>query len=280
MTDQPNSIQRVGPYVLNEALGRGGMGTVYRATHCENGNQVAIKTVTETRPGLLAVLRREIAALMSIDHPGVVRIVDNGVDDGVPWYAMEIVDGLTLREHLRVRSTNEPASKGSTQPTGQAFTSYESNPDGAGWWTHDATWVGDLSAFQMGPASAQTGQSRLWPLDEGLDIMHHLCMVLAYLHGEGIVHRDLKPENIIVRPDGLPVLVDFGLMTTFRAETGREALDVPKLAAGTAAYISPEQASGELVDARADLYSMGCLLYELLTGAPPFPGPSTAALLH
>src|SRR5262249_40550672 len=128
---------------------------------------------------------------------------------------------------------------------------------------------------------------------------------LAFLHGEGIVHRDLKPENILLRVESCephaaggelgsgaplithhssliaspwPVLVDFGLVSQFAGEVSREALEVGGQAVGTLAYRAPEQMSGSLLDARADLYALGCILYELLTGRPPFLGASAAEL--
>jgi predicted ATPase len=104
-----------------------------------------------------------------------------------------------------------------------------------------------------------------------LTTVRRLCAPLAYLHGEGFVHRDLKPDNIIIRPDGMPVIVDFGLLSQFGGQISREALEVEIHAVGTLQYVSPEQVRGELVDARADLFSLGCILYELLTGRQPFP---------
>jgi hypothetical protein len=115
---------------------------------------------------------------------------------------------------------------------------------------------------------------------EALTLVRSLCSPLAFLHGEGIVHRDLKPDNILIRADGLPVLVDFGLVALVAAEVSREALELGAGAAGTVAYMAPEQARGELVDARADLYAVGCILYELITGRPPFVGRSPSEVLR
>src|SRR6185437_381642 len=104
------------------------------------------------------------------------------------------------------------------------------------------------------------------PIPEGelrdfLTLMARLCETLAYLHGEGIVHRDIKPQNVIIRPDGRPVLLDFGL-ASYSGAGGRESLDVGGKVEGTPEYMSPEQIRGEYVDARADLYAVGCILYE------------------
>src|SRR6185312_13837620 len=102
-------------------------------------------------------------------------------------------------------------------------------------------------------------------------ITRRLCEALAYIHGEGVVHRDLKPENVLVRADGQPMLVDFGLVVEHSGAAGREVLDVEAMLAGTAAFMAPEQIFGELVDARADVFALGCMLYESLAGRLPFP---------
>jgi hypothetical protein len=113
-----------------------------------------------------------------------------------------------------------------------------------------------------------------------LTVIRRLCGPVGYLHGEGLVHRDLKPANVLVRADGLPVVVDFGLTAHSGAGQGREALEETGILSGTVAYMAPEQIRTELVDARADLYSMGCILYELLAGRPPFRDASPRGVLE
>jgi tetratricopeptide (TPR) repeat protein len=107
--------------------------------------------------------------------------------------------------------------------------------------------------------------SSTWPT-----VLRRVCTTLTFLHGQGIVHRDLSPRNILLRGSVQPVLVDFGLASYFPGAVGRDVLEAITLAAGTVSYVAPEQIRGELVDARADLYSLGCILYEVLTGRPPF----------
>jgi eukaryotic-like serine/threonine-protein kinase len=221
--DTPSTPDRViptaiGDYRVDGILGQGGMGVVYRATHRGTGVPVALKTVLLPDEELLKRIRREIHALARVRHPGVVRIVDQGLDGGVPWYAMERIEGTTL-DQLDA-------------------------PDRA----------------------------------DVLTLVRRLCAPLAFLHGEGIVHRDLKPGNVIVRPDGIPVLVDFGLIAETDTGLGREKASADHLAAGTPTYMAPEQISGTQVDARADLYALGCVLYELLAGRPPFTSTSAVGL--
>jgi tetratricopeptide (TPR) repeat protein len=206
-----------GPWRVAGRLGSGAMGTIYRAEHVQSGQSAALKTLPSPRAEHLPRIRREIHALTRIRHPGIVRILDSGLREGLPWYAMELVEGQTLRRF------------GSGRP-------------------------------------ASTAPERLGRLR----VVRALCGALAYLHGEGLIHRDLKPDNVLLRPDGQPVLVDFGLASDFGGALSREALGSETGSVGTPLYMAPEQIRGELLDARADLYALGCILYELLSGRPPF----------
>ncbi len=206
---------RAGPYRLLDQIGHGGMGVVFRAEHVGTGAPAAVKTIRALEGPLLSSFRREVGALSRIEHPGVVRIFEHGVDGPMPWMAMELVEGRSLRDRM------------------------VANRFGEG-------------------------------LDDTLRIVFRLCTALAVVHGEGIVHRDLKPQNVIVRPDGSPVIIDFGVVGRFAGLANREAIDLGEEGAGTIAYMAPEQIQGEPVDARADLYALGCILYEAIVGVPPF----------
>lgn len=111
-----------------------------------------------------------------------------------------------------------------------------------------------------------------------MGIFVRLARALAYVHGEGIVHRDLKPGNVVVRPDGRPVLIDFGL-ARLRPSGTRESLDAQRGAVGTALYMSPEQIGGQLVDARADLYALGVMIHRAISGEVPFLGEDVSSVL-
>src|SRR5688572_9211005 len=96
-----NDGSSIGPYVLESVLGRGGMGIVHRVRHRTSGSEAALKTIVTFQDGALAGIRREIYALSRLRHPGIVRIVDEGMEDGKPWYAMELLTGPSLRSLLR-----------------------------------------------------------------------------------------------------------------------------------------------------------------------------------
>jgi predicted ATPase/tRNA A-37 threonylcarbamoyl transferase component Bud32 len=115
------------------------------------------------------------------------------------------------------------------------------------------------------------------PLDDALRIADEVADALHYAHGRGVIHRDIKPENILLE-NGHAVVADFGIAQAVRG-SGDDKLTMTGMSLGTPHYMSPEQASGEAVDARADLYALGCLLYEMLAGVPPFTGPNAMAIM-
>src|SRR5689334_14555502 len=98
--EQARALSTFGPYEVEARIGSGGMGVVYRGRHLTNGGAVAVKTVHVASPELIAGFRREVQALAGLSHPGIVRVLDQGLTDGMPWYAMELVDGRPLSSLL------------------------------------------------------------------------------------------------------------------------------------------------------------------------------------
>jgi serine/threonine protein kinase/tetratricopeptide (TPR) repeat protein len=288
----------LGPYTCLNVLGHGGMGVVYRARENGTGDVVALKTVRGLVSFQLSRIRREMAALGQVEHPGVVRIREAGVSDGVPWYAMEFIEGATFHEYLRTRMSPTDRPGSADVPTDPASTrdaqsgvgpdltmagadlELSAAPLAA---TEPASSVPDtIAATDPGPSAASTSPSRSAGYDPArrdvaLRLVARLCETLAYLHGQGIVHRDLKPSNVLVAPGERPILVDFGLAAHFDAE-GRERLQAGGEVEGTVGYMAPEQIRGEYVDARADLFAVGCMLYECLTGHLPFRATTLGSL--
>ena len=251
------------------------MGVVYSAHHGQTGERVALKTVKMIDERQLNGIRREIHALSRIEHPGIVGIVDQGVHAGIPWYAMELLEGVSLRKRAAKLQSEDQTSTTLFHTLEQINTDIgqtlivDNLP-----LTNEEFEVTEDGPPLIRPAAAN-GQ-----LAEVLTLICRLCAPLAFLHGEGIIHRDLKPDNVLIVGGDRPVLFDFGLMSRISTKSGRATLSVDGLLHGTVAYMAPEQIRGELVDARADLYALGCILYELVTGRLPYRSPSASAMLY
>lgn len=316
-------LRALGPYTLGNVIGGGGMGVVYRAKHAETGEVVAVKTVRVPEERMVSSIRREIHALSRIRHAGIVRVLDQGYDAGLPWFAMELLQGRTLADELRRvwsgrfsqtfgTATITPSSLDMDWGSGEnatGRTSFERAltqfplspmavsgvfPAAGGQSEHRVPGGGETlvtgggEPFQAGSAPALSVEEPLpnstrskaaaGQQERLLGTLLSIAETLAVLHSAGIVHRDLKTENIFMREDGTPILVDFGLAVP--GALGREILRVGGGLEGTLPYTSPEQLLGEFVDARADLYSFGCVAYECLTGRPPFVSDSMSELVH
>ena len=187
-----------------------------------------------------------------------MRIRDSGVENLAPWFAMELLGPRTVHE---LCGRLWLAHGGRVERT----TLIESESEGP---LVDEP-IGHLE--QRVPAAGRR-------LTDVLSLMSQVSAALAYVHGEGLVHRDLKPQNIFLRADGTPVLADFGLTVWFGGAAGGERLDTAKAHAGTIPFMPPEVIRGELADARADLYSLGCIFYLLVTGSLPFVGADDHAV--
>jgi eukaryotic-like serine/threonine-protein kinase len=263
----------IGQYRIFEPLGHGGMGIVYRARHISSERAVALKTVQVPAPKWLDSIRREIQALTRIRHPGVVRIVDHGVHEGLPWYAMDLVEGESLRRFgQRIWS---PFRRSVTP-----FFSMEEVSATEALSGQYCEWTRTMTEDEPQQPTRQRRPEGTPPVAAGeltavLGVMRRVCATLAFLHGEGFINGDLKPENVLLVGDQ-PIIIDFGLSAHHPGRSGREELEPQRGMSGTLPYMSPEQIRGEFLDARSDLYSFGCMLYELLTGAPPFTGAPRA----
>jgi serine/threonine-protein kinase len=202
-------------YELCELLGRGGMGEVWRAKQLSLGRFVAMKILAKNLsddPEFVTRFDKEAAALAALSHPNIVQIIDRGASEGTYFFAMELVDGASLR---------------------------------------------DLMAGGRIPPA------------EALRIVAQICLAMDYAHERGVIHRDLKPENILLDKQGNVKVADFGLAGMAGAEP-RFDVTRASTAMGTLHYMAPEQRrDARAVDGRADVYSLGVILYELLTGEVP-----------
>ena len=210
-------------YRIAALIGRGGMGAVYRATHIELDEPVAIKflhPVFASTPELRARFRREAVALARLRHRCIVSLLDFGEHAGEPFMVMELMSGKPLADVIAGRPVSMPFI---------------------------------ASVFDQ------------------------LLEVLAVAHGAGIVHRDIKPSNVMIVASDHVKLLDFGLVQLPGASI--EKLTETGMVHGTPEYMAPEQCEGKETSAAADIYSVGVMLYECLTGNSPFDGPGAAQLM-
>ncbi len=222
-------------------LGEGGMGTVYEALEIERGERVAMKVLRKASPDSIVRFKREFRSLQDIHHPNLVTLREL-VSEGDEWFfTMELVDGEDFVSWV----TTMPSS---LVPNG---------PDGA---PRPRT----ATPFGFNEKRLRTGLAQL-------------AQGLAALHEAKKVHRDVKPSNVLVDGNGRVVVLDFGLVAEVH-EHGSQQTDTDVV--GTPAYMAPEQAASRAVGPAADWYSVGCLLYEAMTGQVPFQGAPLEVLLR
>jgi len=206
------------PFELIELVGRGGMGVVWKARETDTGHIVALKllhSMFADDPDYVARFEREVEVARRIESPYVVNVVGYGMRDGVPFMAMDFVEGKTLRDLLKER--------------------------------------GRLS----------------W--DETREIAEQVAKGLDAAHKVGVIHRDVKPSNILITPEGNVKLADFGIA---------RAADLTRLTGGatmlgTPTYMAPENET----TTQSDLYALGCVMFEMLVGQPPFTGDTQQQIM-
>ncbi len=266
-------LETLGPYQILSTLGQGGMGVVYRARHRDGGPEVAVKTTRHASPEEVSRIRSEIHALAAVRHPGIVQFIAHGAVAGVPWYAMVLLQGGTLRvlvKELWPPTADTQAADGSNPSPGRSSDTWNGGEEPA---------LPEVSR-EPAPVPPRKAQAAGGRLGEVLTLCYRLCAPLSVMHARGLVHRDLKPENVFLRGGVTPVLMDLGLVAMAGGSIGRERLDEGGRVLGTLAYMAPEQAEGGLVDARADLYALGAMLYELVTGQPSVRSGPLAQMLQ
>ncbi len=242
----PTSIGRqIGPYQVQSLLGTGGMGEVYLAEDTRLGRKVAIKLLPvefTAQPERARRFAQEARAASALNHPNIITIHEIGEVGSTHYIVTEYVEGVTLRQ-------------------------------------------------RMARASGTDVSQRI-ELSEAIDIAAQMAAALSAAHEAGITHRDIKPENVMVRRDGIVKLLDFGLakltepaspvpsfLVDTQASTRVRNSTEAGVVMGTPRYMSPEQARGEKVDARTDIFSLGVMLYEMVAGRAPFAGKTTGEVI-
>ncbi len=218
--------EKLGRYEIVRAIGKGAMGMVYEGRDPKIGRRVAIKTCradvmenTSLKNELLVRFEREFQAAGALQHPYIVTIYDVGEDDGMPYIAMEFVEGFDLRQVMENRGKYDVAAM--------------------------------------------------------VEIAAKVCEGLHHAHLRGIIHRDVKPANVLITKNGEVKIADFGI-----ARVAGSVLTLDGSVVGTPHYMSPEQFAGDELDGRADLFSVGIILYEMLAGRKPFSGETVSTLMH
>jgi serine/threonine-protein kinase len=223
-TADPHLGRVVAGYRIEERIGRGGMGLVYRAEHINLRRRAAIKIIApelaETS-GFRERFNREARIAAALQHPNIVTVYDAGEEDGLLYLAMQYIEGSDLSSVLR-------------------------------------------------------SQGRLRPY-RAIDVCRQVAAALDAAHGMGLIHRDVKPANVLIE-GRVAFLTDFGL--TKRIEGSQTQLTKAGDVVGTIHYVAPEQIEGGRVDARTDIYSLGCLLFHCLTGELPFARDTDVAVIY
>lgn len=212
-------------YEIIEELGRGGMGTVYRAEDIKAKEEIALKLIKSeiaAQKKTIERFRNELTTARKIRHKNICGMYDLGEDRGTYYITMEYVPGEDLRSFIR--------------------------------------------------------RSRRLSIPTAISIAKQTCEGLSEAHSQGVVHRDLKPSNIMVDRDGNARIMDFGIARTMKAP----GMTGEGMVIGTPEYMAPEQAEAKGVDQRSDIYSLGVILYEMVTGQLPFSGdtPLSIAMKH
>ncbi|HEV3277282.1 MAG TPA: tetratricopeptide repeat protein [Terriglobia bacterium] len=266
MGESGSEGRRLSHYLVLDRIGAGGMGEVYRAEDVNLGRLVALKLLPQSltaapgsgsnadlgRAEALARFRREARSVAALNHPGICTIFEIDEHEGQPFIAMELLDGMTLRERL---------AKVAPEPM---------------------------------------------PVSQVLDLGVQIADALDAAHQQGVIHRDLKPANLFVTSRDRAKILDFGLAKrkpiarekaamgspvaedeisvswgpegSYTTPLGEYNLTNPGSLVGTIAYMSPEQALGEPLDERTDIFSLGAVLYEVATGRRAFQGPTALAV--
>jgi len=263
MISQSNETRGAGRFHLRRRIGSGGFGVVYEAFDTKRNAVVALKTLRAFDAAALHRFKHEFRSLADVDHVHLVSLFEL-FGDGDEWFfTMELVDGMPLVDYVwnESRSANDLSIGGNSQaPTSDipATRGVASEAGVSGW----------SVTSDDEPALTRTAR-----IDRLRAVMRQLAEGVCAMHQAAILHRDIKPSNVLVRPDGLVVVLDFGLATEFSSREFEGRI------VGTPAYMSPEQASGRLVGEASDWYSVGVMLYEGLTGQSPFRGRTSEVLL-
>ncbi len=246
-------------FAVRGRVGAGGMGVVYRAFDRERGTLVALKTLRHLDPKALYRFKSEFRALADLVHPNVVRLGELFGEDDDWFFTMELLDGCDFLTY--VRNLELDAAPSADSATTDVLTGHQPSFENA---------QTDVSEFAVSMPAEPGSLARVSADEPRLRVsLRQLAQAIAALHEAQKLHRDIKPSNVRVTSTGRVVLLDLGLVTDLGR---RDPMESASHIVGTAAYMAPEQAAAAAIGPAADWYSMGAILYEALTGQPPFSG--------
>lgn len=229
--------RRFGRYEILAIIGAGGMGVVYKARDSLVNRIIAIKMIKlgkSSHDARLVRFAEECKTLATIHHPNVVQFYHFDEYEGIPYFTMEFVEGKTLSSFVPKQDQKKIVNQ---------------------------------------EKSTTIEQNRIIPIAQSVSVLKTIALALQAIHQRKVIHRDLKPSNILIRSDGTPKIADFGLAKITELEN---RIDLTKTGnvMGTPSYMAPEQAIGDIhnIGPLSDVYALGAILYELLTGNAPFTG--------
>jgi hypothetical protein len=275
----------VGDFRIEKRIGAGGMGVVYQARQISLDRVVALKVLGAAfkHPSEIIRFRREAQTVARLKHPGIASIYYIGQDEQACYMAMEFVDGVTLRELIDRLCTCRDPHLGIETMLQQENTPPEERPPRVRFdnltvpdTEHDRQAAQQLLVQPLTPQAADLIQSSGF-IHRACEIVRDAAAALDHAHTHHVVHRDIKPNNIMLDKQGFVHVIDFGIARFLEDFT----LTLRGELVGTPMYMSPEQVAGRMhVDHRSDIYSLGLVLYELLTLSRPMLEPNREALLR
>ncbi len=245
-TNSEGFPSRLGEFRLIRRLGVGGMGVVYRATEESLGREVALKVVRPDHlyfPQARERFVREVRSIAKLQHPGIVPVYSVGEESGIPYFAMELVHGLSLADALTALARHRPVElDGVRLASVLSLADHETHAE-AEWFADD--WI--RTCFRL---------------------VLQIAEALEHAHQRQIIHRDIKPSNLMLTPDGRVRLLDFGLASS----SGAPRITKTGALVGSLPYMAPETLEGDRdsADQRTDIYGLGVTLYEMLTLRLPY----------
>ncbi|MDR0337792.1 MAG: protein kinase [Planctomycetaceae bacterium] len=287
-------LRQIGDYEILEELGHGGMGIVYKARQKLLNQTVAIKVLSQTLLNdsqAVGRFRREMQLIGGLNHPNIVRALNAGENDGAHYLVMEFIDGITLqrlcdnlRKEMKSENRNENRIENDIE---DGIENRNENKNGTNSPIIDETRtpVYPIQKPSFGFSSRISSSTvtktvvltkPVFPIGAACEAIRQAALGLQHAHEFNLVHRDIKPANLMIDRRGTVKILDLGLgkfLAEQRSTDYNTSLTIAGTTIGTIDYISPEQCeSAGDVDIRADLYSLGCTLYFLLTGKPPYTG--------